>query len=357
MRWFWVAGVALILTLLSWLARLILLGFGQKERVFGFHVDVFVLPVLAATLAGLTTAFQSVEETGSAKTRTLSELHLFLALGVISGGYAVLGLFFVSDVGAALLMPLILVLGLGLGLGGRLSRRFQGVSAGFLGILLLALLIVPGKYTRELISFASNGSAGYAQGPGLTFPDTHLVRMDRNAYRLLASANFEETRKIPSLLAHEVVLEAARIRYQALDGAGRDPKDGKRSDPTPWAGAGYLMARAPFADETFLAAATTDYVYLMYARAEFGAVFLLALLMLYILFLFVLRSRDGSGSLNDLSIWAPAVGVGNALLMLGGTSGVFPFTGKWPFGLAFSSGADLVLVLVLGMLALAGSRK
>jgi hypothetical protein len=310
---------------------------GVQEQLFSVRLDVLFLPAVAAGFALLS------RDQGRHELQRLGALILYFALALFGVGYAVndLGLLWVGAMAIVLAVPFV-------------SAR--PLTAALLAILLFFGAFLSPKFASRPFLWALGAFGGTtlineSRPDELAFRDELQVQRDRDHYRMLDTVQSELVEEIPSQLAREVVLDRERVRYQATSGAWRA---GFRETATPgndMTGAGYLRAKPIIGQGTFRDAARSDYVYPLYVRSEFGWAGLLALAALYMtMFVASLFGNGPARRPSRLAVWSLALAAGTALFMIGGTSALFPFSGKWPLFLAFASESDLALGLALLLL-------
>ncbi|HEV7428680.1 MAG TPA: hypothetical protein VGQ46_20175 [Thermoanaerobaculia bacterium] len=318
---------------------LVTMPFGSQEQLpWGIRVDVLSLPVAAALFAAFTRPTESYR-------RQMSRLiALLIVFGLCFGAVAAL----FNDFGLVWVGGMALVLALPAACGLRMP------AYGAAGILFALLFLSPIAAPRWFVGgmrYVMGRTQGIGQGAGrVVFPDDLQVARSRDYYRLLDGNQPEQVEAIPSQLAREVVIERERTLYQSLDGAWRDSFRAETAPHSVWTGAGFLQGRAVAGDATFVRAARSDYVYPMYIRAEFGSLGLLALLAMYAAVFFAAALPSVDRGRARLSLWAAALATGTAFFMIGGTSRLFPFSGKWPLLLSFASSSDAALALTLFVL-------
>jgi hypothetical protein len=331
-------NVALLAGMTIVLLRLLAMALGMREQLLGFpmRLDVFFLPLVAAGYALL-----SRDAKGHELDRTLSVLLFAIAALLVVG-------LFVSDLGLVWIGGMAMILALPF-----VSTR--PIAAFVVAILMLGIGFLSPKLTRGPFLWAlkrSHGTTTIGHAPNdRKFRDELQVQRDRDHYRMLDTVQQELVEEIPAQLAREVVLDRERVRYQATSGAWRAGfREGQTTGNDFW-GAGYLRSKPIIGQSTFRDAAKSDYVLPLYVRSEFGWCGLIALAILYIvLFLTSVLPRDAGAQAAPIAIWSLAIAAGTALFMIGGTSALFPFSGKWPLFLAFASKSDFALGMVLVLL-------
>ncbi len=324
-------GFRLVFFILGW----------QESLPFGIKMDVLYLPLAAGVIAGVGSALSVIGE----------GLRFFTISFILLLAFAVAG-FFLSDLGLLWVggMAFVLVLAFEF-------RRLHPIAAAGLSLcIFLVLFLSPKVFPRPFLFFLQQESSSALREAKTLYPDPLQVRRDRDHYRMMDAVAAEEVRLIPAQLAREVTVERFRIRYQALTGAWRE---GLRSDQaygSSWNGAGLLQARPVVGERVFREAARSDYVYQLYVRAEHGTAGLLSLLCIYVTIMLVplLGHRPSASASSSLAVWALGIVVGSALFMLGGTHGIFPFSGKWTFFMALGSRSDFCLSAALLMLGVGG---
>lgn len=325
--------------LLMVLSRLLLLSFGWQESLpLGVKLDVLYLPLTAGMIAGLCSATSYSREW----TRLIGVSSIIFAVFGITGYFlSDLGLLWIGGMSFLLLLPFEF-------------RRLRSFVATGLSILLFFVLFLSPKILPDsFLFFLQLESPSILSEANIIYPDPLQVRRDRDHYRMMDAVAPDEVRLIPSQLAREVTIERFRLRYQALKGAWREGLRSGEAYGSSWAGAGLLQARPVVGEKAFREAARSDYVYQIYVRAEYGTAGLLALLFIYFALLLVLliEHLTNPSACSSLAIWALGIAVGSALFMLGGTHGIFPFSGKWTFFMAVGSRSDFCLstaLLILG---------
>jgi hypothetical protein len=318
-------------------ARLVLMFLGYQESLpLGLKLDVLFLPIAAGIFSAVT---------GSASTRsypTITSVLIVYALAFIATGFAVndLGLWWVGGMAVVLALPFV----------ARRQVQAMAVAAIVLGIFFFGPKLIPSEAVH-LLRYLPAGSNLEVNGSKVTVPDPLQANRQRDHYRMLDAIAPENLDDIPSQVAREVTIEHERLRYQALGGAWREGFRERTNRAGPWFGAGPMQARPIFGEPTFQQAAKSDYVYLLYLRAEYGTFGVLGLALAYAA-LFVAAAHEGSpASKRPLGLWALALGVGCGLFMLGGTHGLFPFSGKWSLFLAIASPSDVSLGMALLILS------
>ncbi len=314
---------------------------GSQEQLGGIRVDVFALPLSAAILA----AFTRPSELGRAAWgRFLALGLLFVILFGLAGGM-------MNDFGLVWVGGMAFVLALPAATGNRPYAYAASLAIFFL--LFISPRVAPSPFREAMRLLAGNRQEIASAAGTVKITDDLQVSRDRDYYRLIDANQPEAVTAIPSQLAREVVIERERVRYQSLDGAWREAFRSESSPHSPWTGAGFLRGRAVIGDPTFTRAARSDYVFPTYLRAEFGSLGLLAAVTLYVA-MFVCGALGTIDRLRALpvALWSMAMAAGTGLFMLGGTSGIFPFSGKWPLLLSFASNSDAALGLALIVLAL-----
>ncbi|MEO8380744.1 MAG: hypothetical protein ABI779_13860, partial [Acidobacteriota bacterium] len=315
---------------------------GSQEQLPGnIRVDVLALPLSVALLA----AFTRPGEAGRAAwARFLALGALFVVLFGVAGGM-------MNDFGLLWIGGMAFVLALPAAVGERVYA--YGASLALFVILFLSPLFAPSPFREAMRLLAGNRQDVGTAPSAVRFTDDLQVSRDRDYYRLIDANQPAAVTAIPSQLAREVVIERERVRYQSLDGAWREPFRSDTTPHSPWTGAGFLRGRAVVGDPTFMRAARSDYVFPTYLRAEFGTFGLLTAVVLYVgLFICGALGTVDRMRASPLALWATAMAAGTGLFMLGGTAGIFPFSGKWPLLLSFASQSDAALGLALLMLAL-----
>jgi hypothetical protein len=325
-----VSGVILLALRLG----VLLLGF--QEAAFGVRLDVLFLPMSAAGLAFFLNRSSQMQTGPPTGASILFALLAFGATGLLANDF---GLLWVGGMTLVLALPFAAV------------RPLTGSVAAvilFLGLFLSPFLF-PAPFQTGL-GLLGGETTLEVNGQPTIVADPLEVNRDRDHYRMLDAVAPEATERIPAQLAREVVLERERLRYQALEGAWRQGFRGAPQKGGAWFGAGLLRARPLVGESTFAAAARSDYVYQLYLRAEFGTIGVVAVALLYgTLFL--------AGALTPSTLQRPfaaatlAIASGTALYMLGGTHGLFPFSGKWPLLLTVGSMSDASLGFALILLA------
>jgi len=331
--------VCVTLGLLLALSRLLLLFLGWQESLpFGIKLDVFYLPLVTGVLAGICSGSVSKREGLRLSGTAIVVLAAFAITGWLLSD---LGLLWVGGMAFLLVLPFEF-------------RRLRPSSAAVMSLtIFLVLFMTPKLFPQPFLFFLQRESSSTLEKAKVLYPDPLQVRRDRDHYRMMDAVAPEVVRLIPAQLAREVTIERFRIRYQALKGAWREGLRSDESYGASWSGAGLLQARPVVGERAFREAARSDYVYQIYLRAEHGTAGLISLLFIYLTFLLVplLEHQPSSSGASSLAIWALAVAVGSALFMLGGTHGIFPFSGKWTFFMALGSRSDFCLSTALIILA------
>ncbi len=329
----WTA-VALLLGLLMILVRLAAMSLGSQEQIFGnMRTDVFFLPAAAAALAALS------RQPGRNETERLVAIVVFFGLAYFGVGATVndLGLIWVGGLAIVLCLPFV-------------SQRPRVATVIALGLFFAAFLspkVLPGLLLKVLEIRAGPTTIG--SGPNqIELRDDLQVQRDRDHYRMLDTVRTDIVERIPSQLAREIVLDRERVRYQATHGAWRDGLRSSGNAGSLWLGSGYLQSKPIVGNATFRDAARSDYVYPLYIRSELGLLGLAALVLLYAtLFAVAPLRREKPGGPTRLGLWSLGTAAGTALFMIGGTSSLYPFSGKWPLLLSVNSSSDLALGLAL----------
>lgn len=341
LAWGWFVSswwtVALVCGLLLLAIRFGGILIGLQEQLATVRLDVLFLPAVAAGFA-LLSRHQERREI-----ERLAALALFALLALFGVGYVVndLGLLWVGAMAMVLALPFV-------------SARPR--YAAFAALLLFLAAFLSPKFLSEpflwgLKKFGGTTYISQSQPDEISFPDVLQVQRDRDHYRMLDTVQSELVEEIPSQLAREVVLDRERVRYQATSGAWRAGFRESATAGNDVTGAGYLRAKPIIGQSTFRDAAQSDYVYPLYVRSEFGWTGLLALVSLYLaMFVAVLFPSGVRRRPSRLAVWSLALAAGTALFMIGGTSALFPFSGKWPLFLAFASESDLALGIALVLL-------
>jgi len=318
---------------------LLTLPFGSQEQLpWGIRVDVLSLPVTAGLFAAFTRPAESYRRQRS---RLIT---LLIVYGLCFGAVAAL----FNDFGLVWVGGMALVLALPAACGQRMPA--YAAAAVLFAILFLSPIAAPRWFVGGMRSVMGRTQAVGQAGDRVVFADDLQVARSRDYYRLLDGNQPEQVEAIPSQLAREVVIERERTRYQSLDGAWRDSFRAETAPHSPWTGAGFLQGRAVTGDATFVRASRSDYVYPMYVRAEFGSIGLLALLAVYAAIFLAAALPSVDRGRAPLALWAAALATGTAFFMMGGTSRLFPFSGKWPLLLSFASSSDAALALTLFVL-------
>jgi hypothetical protein len=323
------AGLVLLL------ARGMLMALGYQESApFGLKLDVIFLPAAAGMFTALTRPSQSGRLYPS-----IASVLLFLSLAFLGTGFAVndLGLWWVGAMAVVLALPFVTL---------HSSRAVLASAAVFL-IFFIGPKLVPSEAVHALRYLPGGSELASA----VTLPDPLQANRTRDHYRMLDAIAPEQLGDIPSQLAREVMIERERLRYQALNGAWREGFRQPERNSGPWLGAGAMNARPIFGETTFMGAAKSDYVYLLYLRAEYGTAGVLAMAMLYAAFVAVGALHASPASGRPFGLWALALGAGCGLFMIGGTHSLFPFSGKWSLFLSIASPSDFCLGMALLILA------
>lgn len=315
---------------------------GAQEQLPGnIRVDVFSLPITAGLLA----AFTRPGDSGRAAwERFLSLGVLFLVLfGLVGGAMNDFGLVWVGGMAVVLALPA--------AMGERYYAYIASVAVLFL--IFLSPNILPSPF-RDAMRFVMGNQQEIGTEPNVVrFTDHLQVSRDRDYYRLIDANQPDVVTAIPSQIAREVVVERERVLYQSLDGAWREPFRSDPSSRSEWTGAGFLRGRAVVGDPAFTRAARSDYVFPTYLRAELGSLGLLGALALYVaVFVFGALGTVDRMRAGLVALWSVAIAAGSGLFMLGGTTGLFPFSGKWPLLFSFASNSDVALGFALLALAI-----
>jgi hypothetical protein len=335
-RWFitsW-TGIALLAGVLFILVRVGAMALGSQEEIAGgMRTDVLFVPAAAAALAALS------REPGRSEGSRLFGISLFGALAFAGVGMAVndLGLIWLGGMAIIFCLPFV----------SQLPRWAAALAILYFFLAFLSPKLVPALFLKALE--AREGTSTIGTSPNeITFRDELQVRRDRDHYRMLDTVQSDLVEKTPSQLAREVVLDRERVRYQATNGAWREGLRATGTAGSLWLGSGYLQSKPIVGNATFRDAARSDYVYPLYVRSEFGLIGLGAMVLVYAaLFLIAPARRNKAGSATRLALWSLGIAAGTALFMIGGTSGLYPFSGKWPLLLSIGSNSDLALGLAL----------
>ncbi|MFL6260779.1 MAG: hypothetical protein ACJ76Y_13785 [Thermoanaerobaculia bacterium] len=325
----------------AFLLRLVLFAFGlQESGLGGVKLDVFYLPLIAVAFAVLSELrLPSNKETWRLVSFAFLGGVAFLVTGLLVSD---LGLLWVGGFGIVLALPFV-------------AESLGPVKGALASSLVFLVLFISPKFSPDLFLFLlrhmSETTVVTTKRGEISFDDTLLVSRERDHYRMMDAVRPRSVEEIPSQLAREVVAERERVRYQALKGAWRAGLQDSSSVGSVWFGAGLLQARPIVGEKTFREAARSDYVYPLYVRSEYGTWGILSLFMIYLSMFLVVAC---AGESSTLALWSMAIAVGTSLFMLGGTNGVFPFSGKWPLFMALGSRSDVCLGIVLLALVFTG---
>jgi cell division protein FtsW (lipid II flippase) len=338
-RWLitsWI-GLALLAGAAFIIARWVAMALGSQEEIFaGMRTDVFFLPACAAVLAALS------RQPGRDEGARLVAIVLFAGLAFFGVGLVVndLGLLWLGAMAVIFCLPFV----------SPHPRWAAAIAIAGFAVIFLSPKVLPTPFLKWLEGREGTSTIGRAPND-VSFRDELQVRRDRDHYRMLDTVQSDLVERIPSQLAREVVLDRERVRYQAMNGAWRDGLRASGTAGSPWLGSGYLQSKPIVGHTTFRDAARSDYVYPLYVRSEFGLIGLGALVLVYaVLFVIAPARGDKPGAPTRLGLWSLAIAAGTALFMIGGTSALYPFSGKWPLMLSIGSSSDLALGLALMIL-------